>query len=420
MEREPNPTRDEPPTQPVENTVAPDRHPVRDPAQRPPTEPSGDPPADTEARDDGPLSDSPGGPRSPGTIPPQVAERFLRVDNEYYFPDRTLAFIDHGTKLTSRTNNAEVVRSLVAIAEARGWTSLRVTGAAEFRRQVWREATLRGLDVRGYDPNDVEREDVRRAAERQGAARTDQEHRDPAAPGDGQDREAPADQSPDAQPTRIKGHLVEAGPAPYKFDPKNGLSYYVKLHTDEGERVLWGVDLERALAESSSRVAHGDAVIVQSTGSRPVTLKVPKHDSAGRTTGTQSIQTRRNGWIIEKPAYFAQSAERAHAFRNGSDASSPSKPDAELAKARLSLWLGEQFAATRIDSAADRAQFMAFLREALARTLERGEDVPAPRLTPEAAARLRRQQQEPQRVAAHAEEPSRAEPEREVPPHARA
>ena len=72
---------------------------------------------EAEARDDEPLSDSAGGPRPPGAIPRQVVERFLRVDNEYYFPDRTLAFIDHGTKLTSRTNNAEVVRSLVAIAK---------------------------------------------------------------------------------------------------------------------------------------------------------------------------------------------------------------------------------------------------------------------------------------------------------------
>jgi hypothetical protein len=420
MEREPNPIRGEPPTKPAENTVAPDRHPDRNTTPTPATEPTPrDRSEQAEARDDEPLCDSAAGPRPPGAIPPQVVERFLRVDNEYYFPDRTLAFIDHGTKLTSRTNNAEVVRSLVAIAQARGWTALRVTGAAEFRQQVWREATLRGLEVRGYDPSDVEREDVRRTVERQAAAREGELPRDPAPPG-GQDREATADRPHDTESPRIRGHLVEAGPAPYKFDPKNGLSYYVKLHTDEGERVLWGVDLERALAESSSRVAHGDEVIVQSTGSRSVTLKVPKHDSAGRRIGTQSIQTHRNGWIIERPIYFNQLAERAAELRSGANEETTSQPDPALAKARLSLWLGEQFAAARIDSATDRERFMAFLKEALARAIERGEDMPAPKLTPEAEARLRRAQQERAQRTAMQAEPMRAEPEREAPPHVRA
>src|SRR5688572_14538859 len=80
-------------------------------------------------------------------VPDAIADRFLRVDNRYYFPDRTLAFTDHGAKLQAQTHNIEVIRSLVTIAQARGWEAIKVSGSEEFCRLVWREASLRGIDV---------------------------------------------------------------------------------------------------------------------------------------------------------------------------------------------------------------------------------------------------------------------------------
>ena len=88
--------------------------------------------------------------------------RFLRVDDQFYFPDRSLAFVDRGTSLKAASENQEVVRSLVAIAQARGWEAIRVNGTEIFRRLIWREATGQGLAVRGYSPTDVERAEVER------------------------------------------------------------------------------------------------------------------------------------------------------------------------------------------------------------------------------------------------------------------
>ncbi len=85
-------------------------------------------------------------------VPESVARRFLRVETEYYFQDRTPAFSDRGGKLATRGANLEVVRSMVEIARARGWDTITVKGGEEFRRSAWMEATQQGLTVAGYKP----------------------------------------------------------------------------------------------------------------------------------------------------------------------------------------------------------------------------------------------------------------------------
>lgn len=83
-------------------------------------------------------------------VPDSVAQRFLKVEQDYYFHDRTPAFSDGGTKLVTRGVHPEVVRSLIEIATARGWGSIVVKGTAEFRRSAWLEAEQAGLRVAGH------------------------------------------------------------------------------------------------------------------------------------------------------------------------------------------------------------------------------------------------------------------------------
>lgn len=56
----------------------------------------------------------------PRAIPEAIVHRFLRVKDQFYFPGQSLAFVDCGTSLKAASENQEVVRSLVAIAQARG------------------------------------------------------------------------------------------------------------------------------------------------------------------------------------------------------------------------------------------------------------------------------------------------------------
>lgn len=85
-------------------------------------------------------------------VPEAVARRFLNVDRDYYFPDKTHAFADRGVKLATRGAHPEVVRTLIEIAKARGWDSITVKGTEEFRRSAWMEAAQAGLQVAGYKP----------------------------------------------------------------------------------------------------------------------------------------------------------------------------------------------------------------------------------------------------------------------------
>ena len=90
-------------------------------------------------------------------IPDLVKARFIQADNKYYFPDKTHAFDDRGTKLATRSENQEVVRSIVAIAQTRGWDRVTVRGTEDFRRVAWLEASLSGIEVSGYKPSKVEK-----------------------------------------------------------------------------------------------------------------------------------------------------------------------------------------------------------------------------------------------------------------------
>src|SRR6266478_895014 len=102
-------------------------------------------------------------------MPDEIRERFIGIGANYYFPDGVTAFTDHGAKLTTRSENTEVIRSLVAIAQARDWGEIRVTGTERFRKEAWFAARLSGLEVRGYKPTEFEHERVVRAVARREA-----------------------------------------------------------------------------------------------------------------------------------------------------------------------------------------------------------------------------------------------------------
>ena len=69
-----------------------------------------------------------------------------------------VAFTESAFRLSTDNNNPSVARSMVDVAEARGWQALRVSGNEDFRRMVWLEASLRNVKAIGYEalPGDYE------------------------------------------------------------------------------------------------------------------------------------------------------------------------------------------------------------------------------------------------------------------------
>src|SRR5580704_1699428 len=124
-------------------------------------------PAPTAAQ---PSSNAPAKPAPEHAVPEEIRRRFVQVKNRYYFPDGARAFTDRGTRLTTSSENTEVVRSLIQIAEARGWREVTVRGTERFRKEAWLAARLAGLNVRGYRPSEVEQGHLVRTLGRQGPA----------------------------------------------------------------------------------------------------------------------------------------------------------------------------------------------------------------------------------------------------------
>src|SRR5206468_493174 len=65
-------------------------------------------------------------------------------------------FEDRGKRLATEHNDPDVARSMVELAEAKGWDAIRVRGSEEFKRVVWLQASLRGMEVDGYKPRAVD------------------------------------------------------------------------------------------------------------------------------------------------------------------------------------------------------------------------------------------------------------------------
>ncbi|WP_143745640.1 LPD7 domain-containing protein [Massilia sp. KIM] len=89
-------------------------------------------------------------------VPESVRKRFLKVDGDYFFPDRSPAFVDRGAKLATRSEHPEVVRALVEIAKERGWDSVTVKASEAFRRATWMEAARNGMQIAGYKPTELD------------------------------------------------------------------------------------------------------------------------------------------------------------------------------------------------------------------------------------------------------------------------
>ena len=335
----------------------------------------------------------------PPVVPAEVRERFIQVRRHYYFPDGTRAFTDRGHRLTTPSENTEVIRSLVAIAKARGWNEITVRGTERFRKATWLAARLAGLEVRGYRPSEVQLADLLRRLGREKAVAAG----DPPDPRRGERKRVPDDDEPSRSDRGglVSGRFIEHGRATYRHEPGAPQSYFVTLETLRGERTLWGVDLERALKESLTQPAIGDEVGLRTVRQDAVKVRTPERDAEGNLLGERELDTHRNRWIIEKREFFEARAQAARTVRNVSvDPRQAVKTHPELVGTYLQLRAAE-LAAKQFRDPEDRERFVAMVRSVLAEGVARGEPLPAVRLR-------ERQAERPPPSAAEAREPERA------------
>lgn len=310
-------------------------------------------------------------------VPSRVQEKFLNVENRFYFRDETPAFTDMETSLRAQAMHHEVIGAMVDIAIARSWDGMTVKGTNEFKKAVWLEAKSRGLEVAGYKPSELDlaqlakKQEHRQQAKALGAG----EHNEVLKGidrGQSVDHSAPAvDQAKeDKKARRYEGVLLEHGEANYKFDPKEKESYFVKIETAHGVETVWGVDLPRALDEAKAQV--GEKVQLEFAGKKAVTVVVEDKDKDGNVVGSHEETVNRNTWNLK----------RAEAFRT-QDLADVVKDHPDLAASAGALAAAE--AAARegkiVDakgkpvSEATAKRFIEKTKETVAKRIEEGEPV---------------------------------------------
>lgn len=258
-----------------------------------------------------------------------LERRYLHVGNDFYLrgDDKVKAFSDAGRALKTHSDSPAIARDMTELALSKGWRTLRVSGTETFKREVWLEASARGVQVVGYAPTEVDRkileERIRSRVNAIEAATPT-----PARETDGvqavlhaahvfakqipdepsrekfvqkindtllefQARDKPIPQVPVKDPS---GVLVKHGAAPYNFDQNESMSYYVALKDARGvERLIWGKKLQKALADAQAQI--GDRISLKHVGKTAVEVEQPIRDDDGKVVGTQKVQTNRNTWI---------------------------------------------------------------------------------------------------------------------------
>ena len=318
-------------------------------------------------------------------IPDHIRKRFVQVGHRYYFSDGAHAFTDRGARLVTPSENMEVVKSLIAIAEARGWKEITVSGSERFRKEAWGAASALGLKVRGYTPTEFERALFARKLSREAAATPGSVYQSGHAGTEiGSDRDEGIRDRPKGP---ITGRLIDHGVAAYRHDSREPISYFVKIENSGGEREIWGIDLKRALKESLTQPKVGDEIELMAVRRDTVTVREIERDSEGKVVRQKPLEAHRNRWIVEKQAFFAERAAAARTLRDPSiDPKQAARQHPELVGTYLQMHAA-QIAARRFRDPQEQEKFVSHVRTALADAVARGEPLPPVRLKEKAATR---------------------------------
>ena len=204
-----------------------------------------------------------------------------------------------------------------------------------------------------------------------------------ATPGTG--ASTPSRRTDSTRPSRggqlVIGRLTEHGRAHYQFRAGEDLSYYLKLLTSEGERVLWGKDLERALARAETKPKVGDLVGARRVARRAVTITTQKRDAEGRIVRQEEHHAHRTRWVVENVKFFAERARLARKLREEQlDVRESVRAHPELKSTFLSIRAAEAFADQRITDPKDRERFLELVRGAMAGSIQKGAPLPSMKL----------------------------------------
>lgn len=94
-------------------------------------------------------------PLSEEEIPEALKKRYAIRDHLYFSKDRAkgLVFEDKGKLIKSKSSDPDDIRSMLDLAYEKNWSTIKVSGSQDFKREVWLAAGIKGIAVVGYKPN---------------------------------------------------------------------------------------------------------------------------------------------------------------------------------------------------------------------------------------------------------------------------
>ena len=214
-------------------------------------------------------------------------------------------------------------------------------------------APAQGIEVKGYEPKEADmgsREGLlsrHEGKEALGKGLAGKVVGQISRPG----KEAPVD--------RLSGELVDHGPAPFEFDQNNPTNYFAKLKNSDGkERLVWGVDLGRALEERDAK--RGDRITLENRGKQTVTVERPIQDGQGNKIGFEPVEVQRNAWKVHAQAVREKNPEDLVRDYPG------------MSHEAATLKLAEKVA-RRFPAEVDQRRFMGLVKDRVAAKVEQGQ-----------------------------------------------
>lgn len=105
--------------------------------------------------------------RRPMEVPPELNSRFLRVGNKLYRSAHDKQPVATITPDRIKAKDRDSLPDLIRLAKENGWTSIKVSGDAEFQRAAYLAASAQGIKVDGYKPDDKTKASAEREQARQ-------------------------------------------------------------------------------------------------------------------------------------------------------------------------------------------------------------------------------------------------------------
>lgn len=186
-------------------------------------------------------------------IPDSVAAQYRTNGNEKYMldPRTDKLAIDARSEniLKTRNNDKKTIKNMLAIAETNGWQNIKVKGSPEFKKEIWLQARLKGLEVQGYKPSEQDKKllETRKAQLERGINSISKEN------------------NPSQQVRQTSGKLMGYGVGIHPNNKEGKNTYYVDIQKSNGQTErLYGHGLRDAIIQSKAE--RGDNITLTKTG----------------------------------------------------------------------------------------------------------------------------------------------------------